>query len=47
MFALGVVVGAVVFLAAVAVRVKARTKCSWKDALTVALGGGGPGAPDR
>lgn len=46
MFIFGVVVGMFLLLAAVSVRVKARAGCSWKDAVVVALGGGGPGTPE-
>ena len=46
MFALGLVVGAALMVAAVTARVKARLKCSWRDAVMVALGGGGPGTPE-
>jgi hypothetical protein len=47
MFIFGLVIGAILMLAVVTVRVKMRTKCSWRDAAIIALGGGGPGAPDR
>ena len=46
MFALGLILGALLLLAGVTARVKARLKCSWRDAVLVALGGGGPGTPE-